>query len=125
VKLGGLAKIPIEVVEWPGGNRSHIQAEIDQPTFRAIAKGQKSVPLDSLSPAVPRVLPYCSILELRNSARDESLFVPTGPARLAKNWGFPVLAFWNKEDPGMSIDRAFELAGYYQETLGFTSLLIN
>ena len=116
-------KVPLEVVEWPGGDPEHFQAEIDEPLFRAIAKGRNFLPHDSLKPAVPTVLPYCSIIELYTSAGDQSLLVLTGPARFyKKTWVLPVLALWSTEDPGVSVERVLAVARDYQKALGFAAL---
>ena len=116
-------KVPLEVVEWPGGDPKHLQAEIDEPLFRAIAKGRNFVPHDSLKPAVPTVLPYCSIIELYTSAGDQSLLVLTGPARFyKKTWVLPVLALWSTEDRGVSVERVLAVARDYQKALGFAAL---
>jgi hypothetical protein len=115
-------QIPVEVVEWPGGKPAYIQAEINKPLFRAIANGRNLVPLESLKTPVPRVLPYCSIMELFTNAGDPSLLVLTGPAQYAKDWSFPVFALWSTEDPGVTIGGVLAEARDYQRVLGFESL---
>jgi hypothetical protein len=115
------AKVPLEVVEWPGGSPVHHRAEISEPLFKAIEKGRNFLPHDSLKPAIPMILPYCSILELYTSTGDHSLLALTGPAGYHKSWVLPVYALWSTEDH-VQVEDVLAMARVHRSALGFDAL---
>ncbi len=45
LKVAKKRRLPVDVVEWPGGKLKRIDVEVPPATFAAIAKGRMSVPL--------------------------------------------------------------------------------
>jgi hypothetical protein len=83
--------VPVEVVEWPGGEPKHIDLGVTPEVFAAVRKGRMSVPLGN-EPDLALVagLPWCSILTLH--ADDNELHRVVGPAiRHRDEWVLPIL----------------------------------
>jgi hypothetical protein len=116
------AKVSLEVKEWPGGNPEHLHAEIEEGLFRGIVKGRNFLSHNSLKPRLPKVLPYCSLLELCTKTEAHSLLVLTGPAGYHKGWVLPMFALWSTEDRGVSVEDVLAVARDYRSTLGFDAL---
>jgi hypothetical protein len=83
--------IPIEVVEWPGGDPRRIDLEVTPEVFAAVKRGRLSVPLGTrVDLAEVAGLPWASIATLHSG--DDSLHRIVGPAiRQTNGWVLPVL----------------------------------
>jgi hypothetical protein len=83
--------VPVEVVEWPGGEPRQIDLDVTPQVFAAVRKGRMTVPLGN-GPALAEVagLPWCSIATLQPNG--EKLQRVVGPAISQTNgWALPVL----------------------------------
>lgn len=95
--------LPVQVVEWPGGDPRTIDVRIDHEDFKELGRDRKSIPLANPQPlAVFAGLPWGSIVRVHTANSDDSLFIVTGPARCwsADDWYLPVMdkpcsAKWN------------------------------
>ena len=99
--------MPIEVVEWPGGEPSPIDLEVTPEICHAVKTGRKTVPLGT-PPDLAAVagLPWCSLATLH--AAGERLQRLVGPAIFqTTGWALPVL--------GAGMDAATGLGEYVQE----------
>jgi hypothetical protein len=83
-------KVPVEVVEWPGGEPKRIDLDVSTKDFSAIRTGRKSVPLSSsVELAEVAALPWCSVATLH--ADGKTLHRIVGPAaRQGDGWVLPV-----------------------------------
>lgn len=81
----------IELVEWPGGEPTAIDLEVDPKVFSKVSSGLKSVPLPPpLQLGTYGALPWCSIANLQSG--DRSISVVTGPAKCdSRGWHLPIL----------------------------------
>jgi hypothetical protein len=83
--------VPVEIVEWPGGEPRQIDLDVMAQMFSSVRKGRMTVPLGE-RPALAEVagLPWCSIATLRSN--DDSLHRVVGPAVCQPSgWALPVL----------------------------------
>jgi hypothetical protein len=71
--------VPVEIVEWPGGERRQIEFDVTPQVFAAVRKGRMTVPLGS-GPNLADLagLHWCSIATLQ--AKGEKLRRVVGPA---------------------------------------------
>ena len=83
-------KVPVEVVEWPGGEPKRIELDVPTKDFRAVRGGRKSVPLSSSAElSEVAALPWCSVATLR--ADGKTLHRIVGPTtRQGDDWVLPV-----------------------------------
>jgi hypothetical protein len=99
--------VPIEIVEWPGGEPKRIDRKVTPEIFAAVRKGRMTVPLGE-KPNLAEVagLPWCSIATLHSDG--EKLHRVIGPAiRQPDQWVLPVLYLF--------FDPATGLAEYEKE----------
>jgi hypothetical protein len=85
--------VPVEIVEWPGGNPRKINLNVTAEVFAAVRKGRMTVPLGK-RPDLAEVagLPWCSIATLHSDG--ERLHRVVGPAiKQPDQWALPVL-YW-------------------------------
>ena len=83
--------VPVEAVEWPGGEPRQIDLDVTAQVFAAVRKGRMTVPLGD-DPDLAQVagLPWGSVATLR--ANGEKLHRVVGPAiRQKDQWALPVL----------------------------------
>ena len=85
--------VPVEVVEWPGGEPKQIDLDVTPQVFAAVRKGRMTVPLGKRADlAEVAGLPWCSIATLQSNG--EKLHRVVGPAASQKDgWALPVL-YW-------------------------------
>lgn len=97
-------KVPVEVVEWPGGEPKHIDLDVSTREFRAVRSGRKSVSLSaSVELAEVAALPWCSVATLH--AGGNALHRIVGPAaRQGDGWVLPVLDTAPGPDAGLEDD---------------------
>jgi hypothetical protein len=94
--------VPVEVVEWPGGEPRKIDLDLTAQVFAAVRKGRMTVPLgDKPDLAEVAGLPWCSVATLRSNG--EKFHRIVGPAiRQKDQWALPVL--FHFLDPTASLD---------------------
>jgi hypothetical protein len=83
--------VPVEIVEWPGGEPKQIDLEVTPQVFASLRKGRKTVPLGK-QPDFAQLagLPWCSIATLHSDC--DKLHRVVGPAiRQPDQWVLPVL----------------------------------
>jgi hypothetical protein len=83
--------VPIEIAEWPGGERKQIELNVTPQVFTAVRRGRMSVPLGKEPDlAVVAGLPWCSVATLRSNGGE--LHRVVGPAiRQPDQWVLPVI----------------------------------
>jgi hypothetical protein len=83
--------VPVQIVEWPGGEPKQIDLDVTPQVFAAVRKGRMTVPLGKHPDlAVVAGLPWCSVVTLHSEANDMHRVV--GPAiRQPDQWVLPVL----------------------------------
>ncbi len=94
--------VPVEVVEWPGGEPRQIDLDMTPQVFAAVRKGRMTAPLGK-QPDLAEVagLPWCSVATLRSNG--EKLHRVVGPAiRQPDQWVLPILFHDSEPDPGLS-----------------------
>ncbi len=99
--------VPVEIVEWPGGEPKQINLDVTPQVFAAVRKGRMTVPLGK-QPDLAEVagLPWCSIATLQSNGQKFHRVV--GPAiRQPDQWVLPVLY--------LDFDPATGLAEYVKE----------
>ena len=92
--------VPVEIVEWPGGEPSKIDLDVTPQMFAAIRKDRMTVPLGD-SPDLTQVagLPWGSIATIQ--ANGEKLHRVVGPAiSQTTGWALPVFPYF----PGPATD---------------------
>jgi hypothetical protein len=85
--------VPVEIVEWPGGEPKQIELNVTPQVLAAVRRGRMTVPVGE-RPALAEDagLPWCSIATLQ--ANGESLHRVVGPAICQPSgWALPVL-YW-------------------------------
>jgi hypothetical protein len=83
--------VPVEIVEWPGGQPKPIDRDVAPQIFAAVRKGRMSVPLGK-EPNFAEVagLPSCTVATLHSDG--DMLYRVVGPAiRQPDQWVVPVL----------------------------------
>jgi hypothetical protein len=83
--------VPVEIVEWPGGEPKQIDLDVTPQMFAAVHKGRMTIQLGN-GPDLAEVagLPWCSIATLQ--AKGEKLHRIVGPAiSQSTGWALPVL----------------------------------
>jgi hypothetical protein len=108
--------VPIEIVEWPGGEPRQIDLNVTPQVFAAVRKGRMTVPLGK-QPDLAEVagLPWCSVVTLHSDGH--KLHRVVGPAiRQPDQWVLPVLylAF----DPATNLTEYKKGAQKLREALG-------
>jgi hypothetical protein len=113
--------VPIEVVEWPGGEPKRIDLDVTPPVFAAARKGRMTVPLGRQHKlAEVAGLPWCSIATLRSDS--EEMHRVVGPAIWKKDqWALPVL-FWFF-DPDTNLQEYEQEAKKLRQEWGYASQL--
>jgi hypothetical protein len=94
--------LPVEVVEWPGGEPRQIDLDVTPQVFAAVCKGRLTVPLGK-QPDLAQVagLPWCSVATLHSDG--ELLHRVVGPAiRQKDQWALPVLYFFFDPATGLA-----------------------
>jgi hypothetical protein len=94
--------VPVDVVEWPGGEARQIDLDVTPQVFAAVRMGRMTVPLGD-QPDLAKVagLPWCSIVTLCSIG--EKLPRVVGPAiRQKDQWALPVLFHFSEPDTGLS-----------------------
>jgi hypothetical protein len=107
LKAAKKRNLPIEVVEWPGGEPEQIDLDVTAQVFTAVRKGRMSVPLGN-QPNLAEVagLPWCSVATLHSNG--DKLHRVVGPAlKHPSQWVLPVLF--------LSFDPVVGLTEYKQE----------
>jgi hypothetical protein len=101
--------VPVEVVEWPGGEPRQIDLDVTPQVFAAVRKGRMTVPLGNQADlAEVAGLPWCSGATLRS--KGEKLHRLVGPAiRQKDQWALPILFHDSEPDTG--------LPAYHQEAV--------
>jgi hypothetical protein len=112
-------RIPVQIVEWPGGNPEMIDVEVSDEDFQKLRRGKKSIPLSMIEP-LPRFsgLPWGSIARVHTPAGNE-LLIATGPAKCWKDgqWYLPVP--WETGALGDSRIELERKAKTWRQKLGF------
>lgn len=95
-------KLPVEVVEWPGGEPKRLDLNVSVKDFSAIRNGRKSVPLSSsVELGEVAALPWCSVASLHSDGK--TLHRIVGPvSRQGDGWVLPVF------DTALASDAALE-----------------
>jgi len=103
-------EVPIQVVEWPGGDPVKLQLPIAEEWIRKLARGTKFLPLDSVRPLAKYAgLAWGSFVTVKSAAQE--LYFTTGPARYrSTGWALPVFATAEPTSEGREY-----LAGYSEE----------
>jgi hypothetical protein len=93
--------VPVEVVEWPGGEPRQIDLNVSPQVFAAIRRGRKTVPLGEQPDLVEIAgLPWCSVVTLHSGG--DKLHRVVGPAiRQPGQWVLPVLYWFS--DPATAL----------------------
>jgi hypothetical protein len=94
--------VPVEIVEWPGGEPRQIDVDVTPQVFKAVSKGRMTVPLGN-KPALAEVagLPWCSIAALK--ANGEKVHRVVGPAiSQTTGWALPELYCFFDPATGLS-----------------------
>jgi hypothetical protein len=93
--------IPVQVVEWPGGEPKQVNLDVTPQVFAAVRKGRMTVPLGKQpNLAVVAGLPWCSVVTLRSDG--DKLHRVVGPAiRQPDQWVLPVL--YLSPDPAIGL----------------------
>jgi hypothetical protein len=113
--------LPIQIVEWPGGEPSEASIGIDGKLFSAVMRGRMSVPFGYERIADFAGLPWGSVLTLRSEPDSRIGFALVGPARFAMTkagkgyWYFPIL---EPADPEASKDSLLENARRFRAEHG-------
>lgn len=83
--------VPVEIVEWPGGEPRQIDLDVTPQVFASVRKGRMTVPLGKQPDLAEAAgLPWCSIATLKSNG--EKLHRVVGPAiRQPDQWVLPVL----------------------------------
>lgn len=99
--------VPVEIVEWPGGEPRHITLDVTPQVFAAVRNGRMTVPLGKEPDLAPVAgLPWCSVASL--DSEGEKLHRVVGPAiRQKDHWALPVLY--------LDFDPTTSLADYEKE----------
>jgi hypothetical protein len=95
--------VPVEIVEWPGGEPSQIELDVTPQIFAAIRKGRMTVPLEK-QPDLTKFagLPWGSIATFQ--ANGNKLYRIVGPAiSQTTGWALPVFPFF--PDPATSVGK--------------------
>ena len=93
--------VPVEIVEWPGGEPGQIELNVTPQMFTAVRKGRMTVPLGD-EPDLAKVagLAWGSIATIH--AKGEKLHRVVGPAiSQTTTWALPVFSFF--PDPATSL----------------------
>jgi hypothetical protein len=93
--------LPVEVVEWPGGEPRQIDLEVTAQVFAAVRKGRTTVPLGN-RPDLAEVagLPWCSVATLHSNG--EKMHRIVGPAiKQPGQWVLPVLCLFFDPTTGL------------------------
>jgi hypothetical protein len=83
--------VPVEIVEWPGGEPKQLDLDVTPQIFAAVRKGRMTVPLDK-QPNLAEVagLPWCSVVTLHSNG--DKLHRVVGPAiKQPSQWVLPIL----------------------------------
>jgi hypothetical protein len=102
LKAAKKRSVPVEIVEWPGGEPQRYDLDLTPQVFAAVRKGRMTVPLGK-QPDLAEVaaLPWCSIATLH--ANGEKLHRVVGPAiRQPDQWVLPVLFPFFDPSPGLA-----------------------
>jgi hypothetical protein len=108
--------VPVEVVEWPGGDPQGITLQVSPAIFSAVKRGRFTIPLSSVERGLARfaALPGGSVVQL--VAEDDSGYIVTGPARFTR--GEWVLNAW---DFFSQIEKARQAGETWRQRLGLTA----
>ena len=84
LKAGMRRGVPVEIVEWPGGEPKQIDLDVTPKVFAAVSKGRVTVPLGN-EPDLAEIagLPWCSIATLRS--KGDKFHRIVGPAIAQKD----------------------------------------
>lgn len=106
----------IQVVEWPGGNPTHIHLNVSNEVFRAVRNGRMTIPLeDGVADTEMLGLPSGSVATLHSDG--ESFHRIVGPAMRSKmKWCLPVL--WRFFDQGAGLAEYKEHADSLRQDWG-------
>ena len=96
--VGRKRGIPLQTVEWPGGEPTTVDLDVASAAFRAVRAGRASLPLpDGAHLDDLPGLAWGSIVRIRSD--ESTLAVVTGPARFqAGGWVLPVLKTFAGQD---------------------------
>jgi hypothetical protein len=112
LKAARLRGVPVQIVEWPGGEPQVVDATLSAQDFKKLHKGAKSIPLgQKITLKEFAGLPWGSVARVRSG--DNKVFVATGPAKYdveRERWFLPVL--WD-------IDPDKKLTGLKAEARGW------
>ena len=101
LKAARKRQIPVEVVEWPGGDPSHPELDVSPEVFSAVSKGRFTIPLAKQT-KLPEIggLAWGSIATLHSE--DQSFHRVVGPAGCRQNqWVLPILSYFHDPDTGI------------------------
>jgi hypothetical protein len=101
--------VPVEIVEWPGGEPRQIELDVTPQMFAAVRKGRMTVPLDE-RPDLAEVsgLPWGSVATFQ--AKGERVHRVVGPAiSQTTGWALPVLPYFPEAGTGLGeVDKEAE-----------------
>jgi hypothetical protein len=99
--------VPVQIVEWPGGEPKQIDLDVTPRVFAAVLKGRMTVPLGKQPElAVVAGLPWCSVVTLHSNG--DKLHRVVGPAiKQPEQWVLPVQYLF--------FDPATDLSEYVKE----------
>jgi hypothetical protein len=108
--------VPVEVVEWPGGEPRQIDLDVTPHVLTAVRRGRMTVPLGKQPDlAVVAGLPWCSVATLRSDG--DKLHRVVGPAiRRPDQWVLPVLCLFF--DPATGVAEHEKEAGNLRKGWG-------
>jgi hypothetical protein len=90
LKAAKKSSVPVEIVEWPGGEPRFINLDMTPTMLGAIKPGRMSIPLDEPNIGQLAGLPWCSIASLWSGHEEMHRLV--GPAiRQPGQWVLPIL----------------------------------
>jgi hypothetical protein len=119
VKAARRKGVPLNVVEWPGGEPETIDIDIPDKVVKDVLRGGNRVPLAASHPKQIRkfaALPWCSRVGLHSSSGVVAIIC--GPAQLAADWYLPVIGP-DVSKPGDTIKSLRKEAERLRKSLGF------
>ncbi len=100
-QAAGHRKLPVQVVEWPGGEPrlGSFEVQLSKTAFEKVYRGGKSIPLDDPVPlAEMAAVPWYSLVLIRHN-KEQKLLV-TGPIRYRKGgWYLPSYGYIEPDEP--------------------------
>jgi hypothetical protein len=122
VKIARRKGVPLNVVEWPGGEPEAIEIDVPNKAVKDVLRGGNRVPLAASHPKQIRklaALPWCSRVGLRSGSGGVAIIC--GPAQLAADWYLPVIGP-DVSKPDDTIKALRKEAERLRKSLGFRAV---